>query len=142
MELIKLTLKQAQDLEQALDDWNYDKSVLVRMHYEKKVNKQKWINYPELNHISYYDLEKALYEGYEIKQEIATRYSLKELNEIYYKQLNEKIIEEKSSKEKLEADLDYHLKSLHLALKDSDFKEVEYLKRELSKIVEKLEVLD
>ena len=123
MKKVVLTAKQADELERVLKSMNYDLEKVIMLHEWKKFSNYKWTEFESLNDLTLEEMESALSKGYEIESEKSI-----------YKKVS-------SSKEEIEADIDYHLDHLLDAIKTGNEKEIEYNKEKLSELTKQLEEL-
>ena len=123
MKKIVLTAKQADELQRAFKNMDYNLERFTLFHEYKKNTNKKWIEFKSLNDLSVEEIESALCKGYEIANE---QFNAKKIN---------------YSKEEIEADIDYHLDHLLDAIKTENEKQIEYNKEKLSELTELLEEL-
>ena len=123
MEKVILTARQADELERVFESMNYDVEKLIMLDQWKKVSNEEWTYFESLNDLTSEEMESALCEGYEIK--------------------NEQSIYEKMyfSKREIESDIDYYIDHLLDAINTGNAKEIEYNKEKLSELTQLLEEL-
>ena len=123
MKKVVLTARQADELQRVLNSMNNDSKKVIMLHKWKGFSKSAWSEFKSLNDLTLEEIESALCEGYEVKNEQSI------CEKIYF------------SKREIEADIDYHLDHLLDAIKTGNEKEIEYNKEKLSELTELLEEL-
>lgn len=141
MERIKLTSAQIDAINEALSHYG-DADHLVKMHQIVLNNGHEWSKWNALNELSVTALRHALKYGYEVDKEptlqvlkgVNCRNSIHPIVALFQKEKQQEL-----NRQALELDLDYELASLHDAMQQGDYAEVERCKQRLAEIHKKLE---
>ena len=146
MERMKLTPAQIDAINDALSHYG-DADFLVKMHQNVINNGHEWSLWDALNELSVTALSHALKYGFEVEEQSPpnswkhVHSNVVELPKAHsHPQYRCKVKKfQVSTKEELEADLDYQLVSLHDALDKGNQAEVECCKQRLAEIHKELE---
>lgn len=127
----KVKLSKSQDVQLKMMIAKYQREdLIIKIHAQHKLDGTRWMVFPAINDLSIEDLESALLDGYDVVGDL-------EILQTMYNFHASK--EDVTTKEAIEADIDYQLATLHDAIENGDSEVIEKTKEYLADLTKQLE---